>query len=286
MAEPPSSKVRRVLVVDDEPEVTYALQAYFLGKGYEMLTALDGIEAMRHLRQHPIDLVLLDMKMPGVNGVEVLKFIHAQSPQTKVIVVTGYDEQFHELVERLGVDGFLIKPFGIEALTGTIEEVLMGRHDAGPLPSVEPEPAEPLPPLSLDPFFDFPPSDFAAPFSTLATCPPKSQTASVANIVRPAAKSATGLYNSTCRPTYTAPPRSAHVFASHPPPANASCSTNASTSPTTSGMSKQTTTILISRASIPCTAFITEDPARRHTAARRQEFECAHPAADESPAGR
>ena len=142
MAEPLHSKARRVLVVDDEPEVTYALQAYFLGKGYEMLTALDGIEAMRHLHQHTIDLVLLDMKMPGVNGVEVLKFIHAQSPQTKVIVVTGYDEQFHELVERLGVDGFLIKPFGIEALTGTIEEVLIGRHDAKPLLSVEPEFAE------------------------------------------------------------------------------------------------------------------------------------------------
>ncbi len=118
---------KRVLVVDDEPEVTFALQAYFLGKGYEMLTALDGIQAMRHLRQYPIDLVLLDMKMPGVNGIEVLKFIHAQSYQTKVIVVTAYDVQFQELVERLGVDGFLIKPFGIEALTSTVEEVLSGK---------------------------------------------------------------------------------------------------------------------------------------------------------------
>lgn len=121
---------RRVLVVDDEPEVTYGLQAYFLVKGYEMLTALDGMQAMRLLRQHPIDLVLLDMKMPGVNGVEVLKFVHAQSSQTKVVVVTGYDDQFRDVVEQLGVDGFLTKPFGIEALTSLVEDLLSGKRPA------------------------------------------------------------------------------------------------------------------------------------------------------------
>ena len=124
---------KRVLVVDDEPEVTFALQAYFLGKGYEMLTALDGIQAMRYLREYLIDLVLLDMKMPGVNGVEVLKFIHQQCPRTKVIVVTAYDDQFREKVEGLGVDGFLIKPFGIEALASTLEAVLSGKREVSHL---------------------------------------------------------------------------------------------------------------------------------------------------------
>lgn len=122
-----SGKTKRVLVVDDEPEVTFALQVFFLGKGYEMLTALDGLQAMRLLRQHPVDLVLLDMKMPGVNGVEVLKFIHAQCPNTKVIVVTAYDLQFQDMVEQMGVDGFLMKPFGIQALTNTVEQVLAGK---------------------------------------------------------------------------------------------------------------------------------------------------------------
>ena len=121
-----TAKSKRVLVVDDEPEVTFALQIFFLGKGYEMLTALDGLQAMRLLRQHPIDLVLLDMKMPGVNGVEVLKFIRAECPSTQVIVVTAYDVQFQEMVEQIGVDGFLMKPFGIQALTQTVEQVLSG----------------------------------------------------------------------------------------------------------------------------------------------------------------
>lgn len=124
--EPAQSK--RVLVVDDEQEVTLALQVYLTGKGYEMLTALDGVQAMNLIRQHPIHLVLLDMKMPGVNGLEVLKFIHAESPATKVIVVTAYDVQFQEVVEQLGVDGFLTKPFGIQALTGTVAAVLAGQR--------------------------------------------------------------------------------------------------------------------------------------------------------------
>lgn len=122
---------RRVLVVDDEPEVTFALEAFFMDKGYKMMTALDGLQAMRLLRQHPVDLVLLDMKMPGVNGVEVLKYIRGNCPDTRVVVVTAYDVQFQELVERLGVEGFLIKPFGIQALTRTIEEALAGRKARG-----------------------------------------------------------------------------------------------------------------------------------------------------------
>ena len=123
-----TGKTKRVLVVDDEPEVTFALQVFFLGKGYEMLTSLDGLQAMRLLKHQPIDLVLLDMKMPGVNGIEVLKFIHAECPSTKVIVVTAYDVQFQEMVEQMGVDGFLMKPFGIQALTQTVERVLSGGH--------------------------------------------------------------------------------------------------------------------------------------------------------------
>ncbi len=137
-----TGKTKRVLVVDDEPEVTFALQVFFFGKGYEMLTALDGLQAMRLLRQHPVDLALLDMKMPGVNGVEVLRFIHAECPSTKVIVVTAYDVQFQEMVEQLGVDGFLMKPFGIQALTQVVEQVLSGIKPAlvSPSASAEQEP--------------------------------------------------------------------------------------------------------------------------------------------------
>ena len=129
---------KRVLVVDDEPEITLALQVFFLGKGYEMMTASDGLQAMRILRQHPVDLVLLDMKMPGVNGVEVLKFIRSEVPSTRVVVVTAYNLQFQEIVEQIGVEGFLMKPFGIQALTRKVEEVLSG------VPGLQEPPVKPV----------------------------------------------------------------------------------------------------------------------------------------------
>ncbi len=125
----------KVLVVDDEVEVTYALQAYFQQKGYEMVTAFDGAQAMAQLETKAIDLVLLDLKMPGVNGVEVLRFIRQHRPQTKVIVITGFDDEYRGMVESLGVHGFLNKPFGIEALTHTIEKVL--QHPAERMISLE-----------------------------------------------------------------------------------------------------------------------------------------------------
>lgn len=114
----------RVLIVDDEVEVTYALQAYFQRKGYEMITAFGGTQAIAQVDQGPVDLVLLDVMMPDVNGVEVLKHVREHYPATRVIVITAFDDEYRGAVERIGVHGFLNKPFGIEQLTQTIEAVL------------------------------------------------------------------------------------------------------------------------------------------------------------------
>ena len=137
----------KVLVVDDEVEVTYALQAYFQKKGYEMVTAFDGTQAMAVLETTPIDLVLLDLKMPGVNGLEVLRYLRSQRPQTRVVVITAFDDEYRGLVESMGVHGFLNKPFGVEALTHTIERVL-GQSVERTLPVTEAA-APPAPPAVM-----------------------------------------------------------------------------------------------------------------------------------------
>ncbi len=135
-----------VLVVDDELEVTYALQAYFQRKGYDMVTAFDGAEAIARIETRPIDLVLLDLKMPGVNGIEVLRFVRSKRPSTRIIVITAHDDEYRSVVEGMGGQGFLNKPFGIEALTRTIEEVL-AKPPSETLPVTEaiPESAKPAP---------------------------------------------------------------------------------------------------------------------------------------------
>ena len=114
----------KILVVDDEKEITLTLEGFFLAKGYKMFTASSGEEAIESITQKRPDLVLLDMKMPGINGLEVLKFIKKNYPAIKVVVITAFDEEYREKAEKIGADGFLTKPFGLRVLTETIEDVL------------------------------------------------------------------------------------------------------------------------------------------------------------------
>lgn len=117
---------KKILVVDDEKRVTETLEGFFKAKGYEMFTALSGDEAVQIVKKEPIEMVLLDMKMPGLNGMEVLKIIKEQYPKTKVIVVTAYND-YKDKAGQLGADGFITKPFGMQYLSNKILEILEGR---------------------------------------------------------------------------------------------------------------------------------------------------------------
>lgn len=113
-----------ILVVDDEKDVTMSLKGFFTALGHDMLTALDGKEALRIIDTIPLDLVLLDIKMPGIDGIQILKHIRAKKPKTKVIVITAYDKEVKEEVEKLGIDGFFAKPIDLSKLIDRIRYVL------------------------------------------------------------------------------------------------------------------------------------------------------------------
>lgn len=115
---------RKILVVDDEKEVTLTLEGFFLAKNYKMFTALSGEDALKIVKDERPELVLLDMRMPGINGIEVLKNIRQNYPRTKVIVITAFDDEYKRRAEGIGVDGFIAKPFGLKELTQKMEEVL------------------------------------------------------------------------------------------------------------------------------------------------------------------
>ena len=113
-----------VLVVDDEQRLTGFLQDFFSGMGYQMHVASSGEEAFLAVTEHLPSLILLDMHMPGIDGIEVLKTLKEQHPSIKIIVMTSYDEEYQKAALRWGADAFFPKPLSLTDLTNKIEEML------------------------------------------------------------------------------------------------------------------------------------------------------------------
>jgi len=124
MAEP-----KTILVVDDEPSVREVLVAYFqheyLPRGYAVETAGDGAAAVEAVRRRRPALVLLDIEMPGMDGVAALKGIHAIDPKIPVIMVTGNEStRVAGEVIKDGAFSYLPKPVKIQYLDHLVAAVL------------------------------------------------------------------------------------------------------------------------------------------------------------------
>jgi DNA-binding NtrC family response regulator len=117
--------LRSILVVDDEEALRTVLSSELSSEGYNVETASDGDEAITILGGKPFDLVLLDIKMPRVDGFEVLKFIKKNSPQVKVIMLTAFADLKNAIEsKKLGAEDFISKPYDLVDLLTTIERVL------------------------------------------------------------------------------------------------------------------------------------------------------------------
>ncbi|MGO9685009.1 MAG: response regulator [Beijerinckiaceae bacterium] len=81
---------RKVLVVDDDPAVSKSIDRVLSNKGYAVITAGSGEEALRKLNEEKYDVVYTDIRMPGLSGLEVAEQIKAQRPWTPVVIITGY----------------------------------------------------------------------------------------------------------------------------------------------------------------------------------------------------
>ncbi len=119
-----------ILVVDDEPAMVGAVSALVGRAGHRVVTAYDGNAALRRFSEERPDLVLLDLAMPGLDGVEVCKAIRRIS-QTPIIVLTGESDE-RAKVEALdtGADDYVVKPFGKQELLARIRAVMRRRGDA------------------------------------------------------------------------------------------------------------------------------------------------------------
>lgn len=123
----------RVMIVDDEPSVLQALGRALAGEPYEVTTTSDPTEAGRALRAGGVDLLLVDFKMPGMNGGELLAQAARTSPGTIRMLLTGYPGE--DLASSGGPPpaAVLQKPWDNESLRRTLREALAGRGlDEGP----------------------------------------------------------------------------------------------------------------------------------------------------------
>ncbi len=119
------SEKRKILVVDDEDALRTVLSGELVSEGYEVRTAADGDEAISNIQKESFDLVLLDIKMPRMNGFEVLKFIKEKFPRTRVVMLTGFADLKNAIEsKKLGAEDFVSKPYDLVDLLTTIERVL------------------------------------------------------------------------------------------------------------------------------------------------------------------
>ncbi|MBU8932547.1 MAG: response regulator [candidate division Zixibacteria bacterium] len=116
-----------ILVVDDDHNLRELLVDTLIGTGYATDAAVDGFEALKKLRLKSYDLMISDIRMPGMDGIRLLQKVRSYYPDMPVLFITGFATP--EIIGRASPDGFLAKPFRISAMEQLIEEALAGRQD-------------------------------------------------------------------------------------------------------------------------------------------------------------
>jgi CheY-like chemotaxis protein len=136
------SAVRKVLVVDDDPVVGRSFDRVLSARGYAVITAENGQEALNKLSGEKYDVVFTDIRMPGMNGLEVAERVKASQPWLPVVIVTGYGTEANEArAEAAGVSGFLHKPLSPAMIEYSTQQALR-KKDAPVEPAAAAEATE------------------------------------------------------------------------------------------------------------------------------------------------
>ncbi len=115
--------MKHLLIVDDETEICDFLKTFFEEREFDVRTAHSGEEAMEQVEKSKPQVVLLDVHMPGMDGMKVLREIKSRYPGVKVIMVTALEtrEKIEEAM-RLGADNYITKPLSLEYLEKDVQE--------------------------------------------------------------------------------------------------------------------------------------------------------------------
>jgi len=134
-----TAALKKVLVVDDDPIVGKSIDRILAPKGYAVITADSGPEALDKLARENYDVVYTDIRMPGMDGLEVAARIKASRPWLPVVIVTGYGSEANEArAKDIGVAGFLRKPLSPEMVEASAHDALRAPQAApAPQPALE-----------------------------------------------------------------------------------------------------------------------------------------------------
>ncbi len=122
---------KKILLVDDEREFVETLSERLLAREMESTVAYTGEDALTQVEKEEPEVMVLDLKMPGIDGMEVLRKVRAERPNVEVIILTGHgSEKDRLLAEELGAFAYLQKPVDIDVLTQTMKEAYRKIHEA------------------------------------------------------------------------------------------------------------------------------------------------------------
>ena len=119
----------KILVADDEQEIRHLLDHFLRGQGYEVVLAADGNQALKLATEESPQLIVLDIKMPGLDGLEVCKRLKEKEHTNliPVIIITGFEDNKIEALNR-GADDFVNKPFDMAEISIRVKSALRIRH--------------------------------------------------------------------------------------------------------------------------------------------------------------
>ena len=139
----------KILVVDDSPQISKALNDLLSASGYSVRTAPSGERALQILESTAFDLIITDLKMTGMTGIELAKQVLQKSPSLPVVILTGYGDMDSVITAlRLGVADYLKKPFSIDEVMSVVEREI-ARSKGRQAAPVEARPTEKPPRLYI-----------------------------------------------------------------------------------------------------------------------------------------
>src|SRR6056297_2936911 len=127
---PAEQQMKRILVVDDEPNIVELISFNLEKEGYEVARAFDGEEAWRLLREESFDMILLDIMMPGLDGMSLCRRIRERQ-DTPIMMISAKIEEFDKVLAlELGADDYMTKPFSVRELVARVKAILRRSQEA------------------------------------------------------------------------------------------------------------------------------------------------------------